>query len=306
MSTADIDIGGIQAPPHLIAEAAALLSATDEVKIHYLRTDKWIGYPAAKEILDDLESLMSHPDRERMPCRLIVAQTNNGKTNLLKTFVKRHPADPNPEGEAVRIPIIHIQLVEPDERHLYLQLLKALFQKYPPMATLNARRDHVMNVLQQVRPRMILLDEINTLVNGPVVKQRACLNALKYISNLIRVPIVATGTHEARHVFRTEPQIANRFEPRALPLWELNDTFRSLLLSFERTLPLPMASGLHKKAMAHEIFHRTDGTIGEVAKLIETAAIHAVRNKADCISNEVLEKCGYVPPSRRHDLLGAR
>ena len=306
MSSADIDKGEGRSHARLTPQAAALLEATDEAKIHYLRTDKWFGYPAAIDILEDLESLMAHPDRERMPCRLIIAQTNNGKTNLLKNFVKRYPADPNPEGEAIRLPIIHIQLVEPDERHLYLQLLKALFQKYPPIATLNARRDHVMNVLQQVRPRMILLDEINTLVNGPVVKQRACLNALKYISNLIRVPIVATGTHEARHVFRAEPQIANRFEPRMLPLWELNGDFKSLLRSFEMTLPLPTPSGLFKKDMPHEIFHRTDGTIGEVAKLIEAAAVHAVRSKADFISKEVLDKCGYVSPSRRHDLLGAR
>jgi hypothetical protein len=34
----------------------------------------------------------------------------------------------------------------------------------------------------------------------------------KYLSNKLRVSIVAPGTNEAPHVMRTEPQIASRFE----------------------------------------------------------------------------------------------
>lgn len=283
--------------------ALEAMAASDKDRIDYVRRDKWIQYPAAQEILEDLGDLMTHPKRSRMPCRLIISHTNNGKTNLLKEFMRRHPVDPNVEGEAIKIPVVRIELVEPDERHLYLELLKALYQEYPVNATLAARRDQALTVLKQVGPQMIILDEINTLIAGSVVKQRSCLNALKHISNTLAVPVVAAGTSEARHVFRTEPQIANRFEPRTLPLWKADNVLRGLLHAFENHLPLREPSRLASKEMSLDIYQRTGGTIGEISKLLEEAAIYAIKGSAERITREVLDGCKYHAPSRRDAVL---
>lgn len=43
------------------------------------------------------------------------------------------------------------------------------------------------------------------------------LNQLKFISNELRIPIVALGTNEALYAMQTDAQIASRFEPFALP-----------------------------------------------------------------------------------------
>lgn len=306
MSKNETDLSEVRTPERLEPEAAGLLTASPEARIRFVQRDKWIAYPAAKELLTDLNDLMNHPRRARMPCRLIIAPTNNGKTNLLGKLLESFPADPNPAGGAIHLPILHAQFVEPDERHLYIELLKALFEKIKPSQTLAHQRDLLMGTLAQVKPKMILIDEANTLVNGSVTKQRQCLNTLKNISNVLNISIVAAGTPEAQHVFRSEAQVANRFEPRALPLWELGNGFRALLKSFEKLIPLPSPSGLHGKAFAHDIFHRTDRTIGEVAKLLEKASIHAIRNNAPCITRETLDACGYVSPSNRYDLAGIR
>lgn len=282
-------------PPKVVAA----LGESNDDRIRFVRGERIVKYAKSEEILDDLTALMSHPPKNRMPCRLLIARTNNGKTEVLRQLMRRHPADPNPDGEAINLPILHAELVEPDERHLYIELLKGLFQSYPPKSTTSERREQLISVLSKVRPRMIVLDEVNTLINGTVRKQRACLNALKHISNTVSIPIVAAGTQEAQYAFRTEPQIENRFEVRTLPLWTYGVELRRLLASFERSIPLRKPSNLADAPIAKQIANMTDGTIGEIGKLIEAAAIFAIKSGAEQITTDVLQKCSYMSPSAR-------
>lgn len=279
--------------------ALHVLSLSNAERIEYVRKDKFINYTAADDISKDLAELLEHPARNRMPCRLIVADTNNGKTNLVRHFVSQHPADLNEDGPTIRLPVLHIEIVEPDERHLYLELLKALFQAFPPKASSAERREQLISILKQVRPKIIIIDEINTMINGSIAKQRACLNALKHITNEVGVPIVGAGTREALMAFRTDPQMENRFEPRWLPSWRNDDELKRLLTSFEQFIPLRFPSDLWKKEMRSAILHRAGGTIGEMAKLIEAATIHAIRLSTEQITVDVLNSCSYVSPSGR-------
>ena len=52
---------------HLTANAAALLSETDERRIRAIRSRRWVLYPRAKQALDRLNRLLDHPRGTRMP-----------------------------------------------------------------------------------------------------------------------------------------------------------------------------------------------------------------------------------------------
>ena len=51
--------------------------------------------------------------------------------------------------------------------------------------------------------------------------------------------------------------------------------------------------------MATKLLYLSGGTIGELAQLLNKAAIWALKNNKEKIDLEVLEKCGFVRPSDR-------
>ncbi|XZG70527.1 TniB family NTP-binding protein [Chitinibacteraceae bacterium HSL-7] len=286
--------------PHLSPKAVEKLRLPTVERIEYMQKPRWIGYPRAQSVLEELEALLRYPRQARMPNMLLVGETNNGKTVLIERFLATHPADPNLEGEAARIPVLYVQAPPgPDERGLYNAILGRLFQRLKPTESTDQKRERVLGVLRQVELGVIVIDEIQHLLAGPTQKQRNFLNVLKYIGNELRVPLVGVGTGDAVRALQIDPQLQNRFTPAVLPRWELNADFARLLSSFERVIPLTQPSNLPERAMASRLLHMTGGTIGELSRLLNLAAICAIKSKSERIDMAMLDACGYVPPAER-------
>jgi hypothetical protein len=107
------------------------------------------------------------------------------------------------------------------------------------------------------------------------------------------------GTPEALRAVQADPQLANRFEPAALPPWQLNQEFQMLLASFERTLPLREPSRLADEQRARHLFALSEGSLGELSVLLTSAAVSAVQSGAERIDAQVLAAIDWVPPSER-------
>jgi Cdc6-like AAA superfamily ATPase len=285
---------------HLSEKAAEKLALSNTERIQHIKKSRWIGYDRAREIMIKLEDLLVHPPQPRMPNMLIVGETNNGKTMLVSKFREKHPAEENPNGEAVNIPVLYIQAPPaPDEGGIYSAILNRLFEEPRRGESITAKRDRVVAVLRRVNLGMVMVDELQHLLAGSYVKQRSCLNVLKYLGNELCVPIVGIGTAEAVRAIQTDPQLSNRFTPEVLPKWVKNSELARLLASFEKVLPLKQPSLLAAPDMATRIVDLASGTIGEMSTLLNTAAIHAIKTGDEVITAETLEACGYVSPSRR-------
>ncbi|MBU6430379.1 MAG: TniB family NTP-binding protein, partial [Cyanobacteria bacterium REEB65] len=98
-----------ESEPRLLPKAAAYLERPDSERIAYIRSPRWIGYTKAQDILGRLEDLLAHPKSHRMPNLLVVGDTNNGKTMLVKRFCSKHKPDDNPKGEAAVVPVLFMQ-----------------------------------------------------------------------------------------------------------------------------------------------------------------------------------------------------
>lgn len=285
---------------HLSDTAASKVELPDQERIQHIKKPRWIGYSRAKDILEKLEDLLVHPVQPRMPNMLIVGETNNGKTMLVEKFRERHPASENPNGEAVKIPVLYIQAPPgPDERGIYNAILNRLFEANPRSESVDAKRDRVVAILKRVSLGLVMIDEIHHLMAGAYVKQRNALNVLKYLGNELRVPIVGIGTAEAVRAVQTDPQLANRFTPEVLPKWTRNAELARLMSSFERVLPLKEASQLSVSPLIDRVLDMSSGTIGEMSTLLNMAAIHAIKTGEERITVSTLEGCQYVPPAQR-------
>lgn len=291
---------------HLSEVAASKLELSNRDRIQHIKKSRWIGYGRAREILEKLEDLLIHPAQPRMPNMLIVGETNNGKTMLVTKFREKHPASENLTGEAINIPVLYIQAPpSPDERGLYNAILNRLFEFSKKTDPTDAKREQVIEVLKRVNLGLIMVDEIHHLLAGAYVKQRNCLNVLKYLGNELCVPIVGIGTAEAIRAIQTDPQLANRFTPEVLPKWTKNAELARLLASFERVLPLRLASKLSSPELVGRIVDLTGGTIGEMSTLLNAAAVYAINNGEERITIATLNDCGYMSPTQRKQVASA-
>jgi hypothetical protein len=285
---------------HLNTAARAALDLPTAERIEHIRRSRWIGYPRAKQLLAKLDDLLTHPKTHRMPNLLIVGDTNAGKTMLANRFVQLHPADDNPDGDAVIVPVLVVQAPPgPDESRFYNTILEALFAPYNPRERVANKQVQVLRILKQIGLRILIIDEVHNVLTGPVNKQRLFLNVLKYLGNDLQIPLVGLGTKEALRAIQADPQLANRFEPAALPRWRLAQDFQMLLASFEQALPLRNPSRLAEAQVARKLLTLSEGSLGELSALLTAAAVYAVKSGAERIDAKLLAAIDWTPPSER-------
>lgn len=287
-------------PGHLLPKAAAYLDRPNAERITYIRSPRWFGYPLAQQILEQLENLLTHPKSHRMPNLLIIGDTNNGKTMLVKRFCNRHKPDDNPDGEAAVVPVMFVQAPPmPDESRFYNAILELLFAPYKPGDRADRKQFQTIKLLKAVGLKMLVIDEIHHILAGTMNKQKVFLNVIKYLGNELEVPIVGVGTRDAFRAIQTDPQLSNRFDRVLLPRWSNDEEYLSLLATFERAIPLRHPSNLIDGALADKIYSMSEGYLGEISSLVVDAAVKAVETGQEKIDKKILDRIGWVAPSDR-------
>jgi type II secretory pathway predicted ATPase ExeA len=204
---------------HLNASACAALDLPMDERIRRIRSPRWIGYTRAKQILSQLEEVLTHPKTHRMPSLLVVGDTNAGKTMIANRFVQLHPGYHRPRRAAIVVPVLLMQAPPgPEESRFYEMLIESLVKTSPLRGRVSLAKQQalVLQLLQLIDLQLLIIDDLQNIVTGPVRKQRQFLNVLKSLSNALQIPLVGLGTPEALHAIQADPQLANRFTPVAL------------------------------------------------------------------------------------------
>jgi hypothetical protein len=290
-------------PAHLHPSALAILDESPAVRIRRIRTDRWIGYARAQTALNAIEELLTFPKRTRMPNILLVGPTNNGKTMIVERFRRGQfatEADETPDGTAV-VPVLKVQMPPgADERRLFGAILQALgIVGTASYATVAARQDAAVRLMRSTNVKLLIVDEAQNLLSGTRDQQRRVLNVLRWLGNELQISLVAVGTPEAMRAIQSDEQLANRFEPLALPMWHAGEEYQRLLATLETVLPLRHASHLSEPELANRILAMTEGVLGEIVTVVTRAATLAVSSGAESISVEILNQIGFISPSGR-------
>lgn len=285
---------------HLSDKAAAIADEDVDTRIRAIQSGIWVTYARAKEILDHMDELIRHPPIDRMPNLLIAGPSNNGKTQILRHFLAKHPPNSNPGGDASIIPAVFVAAPPtPDIGDLCLRILGEINAPYKEVGTPYERIRAVKKILGRTGTRMLLIDDIQHMLSGGATKQREFRNSIKDLGNELKISIVASGIDDAYVVFATDPQLSNRFHQEPLPLWGMNQDLGRLLASIERQLPLRRPSDLKSPELMQQISFMSEGTIGEIYAVVSKAAIRAIRDGAECITLELLNGLAWTKPSAR-------
>ena len=290
---------------HLHESTTKLLSLPDDERKRLCRIKRWIPYPRARQSYDRIESLFQEPKQQRPENLILLAPTGNGKSFILERFRDKHPPNDNPDGDAVRVPVLSVEIPEePTLDSFRVSILKKLFAPTNPRNNRADRRAEVFEILHRVGCKAILVDELHNLAFASPVEREKTLAFFRALGNELQINVIAAGTQDARRILQSDPQLLNRFELSRLPLWRDDDDFRDLLASFESLLPLKKPSNLgDDDELARFILVKSDGLIAEVSKLLRRAAVHAISSGTESITLNGLKSLRFESPTERKELV---
>ena len=284
---------------HLHPSFRSVLEQPAPDRLKFMEHARWIEYRAARVVLDTLKRLLEMPPRPRMPNLLIIGEPNNGKTTLVTRFRDHEGvAYVDEEGQSVKPVVIAESPPSADEKALYASILEQFWAPYRATAPVTQLRYQTIHMLRACRTRMLIIDEIHSLLIGTALKQREVMNALKLLCNELKIPIVGVGTRDAVQVLHTDAQHASRFDVATLPLWKPDKTFQELLAGFELVLPLKLASQLSHPDIAGPLHTISGGNIGNLQKLLVECARGAIKSGAERIDRKIVERHRWLQPTR--------
>ena len=288
---------------HLSPEASALAILPNTERLARFKMERWIGYTRANQALAKLEELLiDEPGKLRPQNLLIVGPSNNGKTMIAEKFHRAHPQKMSDDSEHEVIPVLMMQMpADATVNRFYTALLMKLNTPVGFHGRYNVREVLTLQLMRTVGVRILIIDELHNLLGATANRQRELLNMLRFIGNELRISIVCLGIRDAYLAIRSDDQLENRFHPLLLPPWELGDEFARLMASFETVLPLREPSNLSTSPLLEMILSRSEGTIGEITALLNSATAAALLHGEEHISCTAIERANYHPPSvRRH------
>jgi hypothetical protein len=263
--------------------------ASDEARMREVRSDRWISYPRAEIILNQMERILAHPRNWRMPSLLVLGEAGIGKTQIDRKFARLHPPEIGRERGRTTMPVISMQMPPGvTQRILYLTLLETLGVRHGVGPSMFETKMQVLRLLRDLEVRVIVFDEIHNLLAGGFREQRKMLAELRYLSNELMLSFVCFGTHDAREAFAGDSQLARRFGLSELGAWELDMEFAALIATVLKSLPLRAPSTLSADALK-AIIRLTRGNTARIFEMMGDLAVEAIRTGEEQITDRHVE-----------------
>ncbi|OOS25592.1 TniB family NTP-binding protein [Moraxella pluranimalium] len=287
-------------PAHLHPKFAHMAFMSNDERLLFMAEPRWLTYPVAKQVMGMLDFLLKVPTQSRMPNMLLIGESNNGKTALLNKFVDAHEPYLSADDKPV-LPVVFVQApatIGTSGKEIYMSLLNAYSAPYTHKYTALQLQDQLLHFVRWCQTRLIIIDEIHSILTGTSRQQRLVMNSLKHLCNELKIPFVLSGTIDAVQVLHTDPQHASRFDVVELPLWKLDEEYATMVASFERILPLKEPSFLDaadKLPMIHSI---SRGCLGDTKRLLVAAATSAIKNGRESITSKDIEENKWVSINR--------
>lgn len=265
-----------------------LVTASDEERITFLDEPRWIGYGVAKDVRENLVSLMNKPKRPIMKNLLVVGDSNSGKTTLIRRFYDLF-AQPYVGSQSEGIhPVILINAPNTKPKDLYISLLECFCVPFRADDSVVKLRSETISLFKEYKVKMLIMDQFHSLLIGESHSQHQVMNAIKTLCDELQIPFVGVGNRKEMKRFHANPQHNTYFDVITLPVWKCDREFQQLLYQFQSILPLKKCSNLQEPAMAKNIHAISNGNIGNVHRLLTACAVKAITTGTEQITSEII------------------
>jgi hypothetical protein len=291
------------------AEKAALYNRVVNV---YVETEQ------TKRAIEAIEFCRSHHEnaKEDVPQDhlFILGNSRAGKTRMVKRYSMRPENKPYIQidemgNETLMMPVVYISLYRPFTIiGFFQQILEALGRPvFPTKPSIDSVRRAAMNLLKDQGVKVIIVDEIQSVINTPFVKPADALQPIKDVSDNGKVSIIGCGLPEAKGLSSMDDQYAFRFRTFHMhPFEACNEEFLSFIKGFEEQINAPFPLGISDNpARCETLFKATEGLPGKVYDFFEELFFQLGINNPDVrlsqmkVTNNIIIDTAKVVRSRR-------
>ena len=261
---------------------------------------RWIDYPIATETLLHLQRMMDHPPSHRPPCSLIVGDTNNGKTMIARQFAKRHNAGTSNSATISEYPVVYVQSPPgPSLNMLCSTLLRSVHAPAQTGAPWSRSLYQVTDLFPRLNVKMIIIDEIHNLLQGTNANQEVFLNGLRYLTNELRIPVVAVGVKRVERVFQTDQQLGNRFKTWSISRWDPDQNYALFLNRIIRSSGHTPSDTWKEAQPVQKIHVKCEGLTGETVDLMNKIIRYAKEAGHQVVDPAFIGNVDWVKPDSR-------
>ncbi|MEV7234312.1 ATP-binding protein [Streptomyces sp. NPDC051020] len=295
------------APPVLktAAERAALTPheqlLEDELRREYHADLPLVNTPTIRKAIAT-SRLLVQLNRRQVSARrgvIISGASGTGKTTALSQLGRTHELAvrkrfPNDRG---RLPVLYAT-VPPAATPKMLAMEFARFYglDFPSRANITDVVNSVCTTAAHTHVDLVLIDEIHNLSLATRTGAEAS-DQLKYFAERLPATFIYAGIDvEDRGLFAGTRgrQIAGRFTvisatPFSYAPGADRDDWQALVETLESTLRLHHHRSGTLAGLSAYLYHRTGGTIGTLSQLIRGAAVLAMEDGSECITQDLLE-----------------
>ncbi|MEM5558240.1 TniB family NTP-binding protein [Aliarcobacter cryaerophilus] len=281
--------------PNLAPQFRKYLEMSDEERIYFIQKDKWIDYPLANKVLLKMQDIFNAPKSIRSRGMLLYGDSNNGKTAILKKFYRDFSKDEyiDEDGDLIHLmPIVYvISESSSDESVMFSKILSAMNVPVNHKEKVTKKKEEVIYNLGIMKTKLIIIDEIQNVLQGPYNKMTQLITSLKTLNNTTAIPIILAGTQDAMSAISIDNQTKSRFKPLELPNWNNDENFSRFITTIEAMLPLKKVSNLYQNHELLTYLHElSNGCIGEVIDILKDASIYAIRTKSEKITKKEIKE----------------
>ena len=162
---------------HLPADVRPVALLGAEARIAHIRAERWIQHAAAERLLGYLQEAVDQPARERMENVLLLGESGMGKTMLIRKLERQNAACFDDATGVQRRPVVVMLMPpQPTESEFFNRVLEAIeapsagFWSHGGQLRASATR-----LLREIGTRVLVIDEINSVLAGTPRQQRLFL-----------------------------------------------------------------------------------------------------------------------------------
>jgi type II secretory pathway predicted ATPase ExeA len=271
---------------HLHPAIRQLALTDDAIRLQAIRAKRWITHHPASRVLASLQEVMEQPAGDRMENLLLIGESGMGKTMLLRKFQRDHAAAFDTASGVQPYPVVLTLMPEtPSEEAFFCQILKAVGAPLDLSRRRNllSLRETTFRLLRELGIRMLMIDEINSILVGSARQQRQFLQLLRFLSNELQVAIVCAGVPEARFALLSDPQLRSRVAEVALEPWTVGPALQDFINKLVQSLPLRQPSPVDSLALRRLLVARSGGITLSICQAIERAGVLAIHHRRERI-----------------------
>ena len=281
--------------PNLAPQFRKYLEMNDEERIYFIQKDKWIDYPLANKVLLKMQDIFNAPKSIRSRGMLLYGDSNNGKTAILKKFYRDFSKEEyiDEDGDLIHLmPIVYvISESSSDESVMFSKILSAMNVPVNHKEKVTKKKEEVIYNLGIMKTKLIIIDEIQNVLQGPYNKMTQLITSLKTLNNTTAIPIILAGTQDAMSAISIDNQTKSRFKPLELPNWNNDENFSRFITTVEAMLPLKKASNIYQNyELLTHLHELSNGCIGEVIDILKDASIYAIRTQSEKITKKEIKE----------------